>query len=325
MSAAIVFGLLSALVQFVSYQADGRAADDTAQLGRVQQIKSTLLNADALATNGFLVGGLEDPVQRADYDAAINEVLKQIAEAARAQEADLDVLKDLNVAVTHYATAVAQARANNRLGYPLGAQYLGGASADLRAVAIPILDALVAANTDRAEGSMAGQHPFWLLLVGILVLAALVLLNRQARPGLPPSPQPGRCDRGADRAGRHGGDRVRCVRPRRTQRQPARQRVRGRGGSCRDPDRGQRREGDREPAADPAWLGRDRREEPGTPRPRRSSRAWAAPTRSLIGRRTSSVTRRWSPPTTRVTGPPRATSRRAAAATRTSPSRSSTR
>ncbi|MEV5002565.1 hypothetical protein [Nocardioides sp. LML1-1-1.1] len=179
MSVAIVFGLVSALVQFVGWQADGRAAADTEQLGRVQKIQSTLLSADALATNAFLVGGLEDPDQRAKYDAAIDEVLREIASASRAQEADLEVLKDLNVAVTTYATAVAQARANNRLGYPIGAEYLSGASAELRATAIPILDALVAANTDRAEGSMAGQHPFWLLLVGLLALAALFVLNRQ--------------------------------------------------------------------------------------------------------------------------------------------------
>lgn len=179
MSVAIVFGVLSALLQFVGYQADGRAAADTAQLGRVQKIQSTLLSADALATNAFLVGGLEDPEQRAKYDVAIASVLEEIAEASRAQEADLKVLKALNVAVTTYATSVAQARANNRLGYPIGAEYLSSASNELRATAIPILDALVAANTDRAEDSMTGQHPFWLLLVGLLALAALFVLNRQ--------------------------------------------------------------------------------------------------------------------------------------------------
>lgn len=179
MSVVIVFGLVSALVQLLSWQADGRAADDTAQLGRVQEIKSSLLSADARATNAFLVGGLEDPEQRKKYDDAIEDVLTRIADASRAQEADLEVLKELSVAVTDYATAVAQARANNRLGYPIGAEYLSGASNELRATAIPILDALVAANTERAEDAMAGQHPFWLLLLGILALLALLWLNQQ--------------------------------------------------------------------------------------------------------------------------------------------------
>ncbi len=178
MSVVIVFGLVSALVQLLSWQADGRAADDTAQLGRVQKIQSSLLHADALATNAFLVGGLEDPDTRADYDKTINEVLEQIAAAAKAQPHDQKVLRDLNVAVAAYATSVAQARANNRLGYPIGAEYLSGANSQLDQKALPILDALVKANTERAEGSMAGQHPFWLLLVGIVALAVLFWLNR---------------------------------------------------------------------------------------------------------------------------------------------------
>ncbi len=41
------------------WQANGRAADNTEQLVRVQKIQSSLLRADALATNAFLVGGLE--------------------------------------------------------------------------------------------------------------------------------------------------------------------------------------------------------------------------------------------------------------------------
>ncbi|KRB77177.1 hypothetical protein ASE01_10560 [Nocardioides sp. Root190] len=181
MSVAIVFGILSALVQLLGWQADGRAAADTEQLVRVQEIQSSLLRADALATNAFLVGGLENADQRADYDVAIETVLTGITAAADAQPADRAVLEKLAVAVNDYATAVAQARDYNRLGYPVGAEYLSGASTTLRDAldGIPTLEALAQANTDRAEGSMNGQHPFWLLLIGVLALAALVLLNQQ--------------------------------------------------------------------------------------------------------------------------------------------------
>lgn len=179
MSVAILFGLLSALVQFGAWQSDGRAADDTEQLVRVQEIQSSLLRADALATNAFLVGGLEEPEQRKEYDDALESVLRQIANAAEAQPADREVLATLNVDVTDYATAVAQARDNNRQGFPIGAEYLSGASTALRADALPILDALVEANTDRAEGAMAGQHPFWLLVLGLVALGALIWLNRE--------------------------------------------------------------------------------------------------------------------------------------------------
>lgn len=181
MSVAIVFGLVSALVQFVGWQTDGRAAADTDQLLRVQTIKSSLLSADATATNAFLRGGLEDAGQRGAYDQAIQSVLKNIAAAADAQPADRAALEQLNVKVTDYTTAVAQARDNNRQGFPIGAEYLSGASISLRADgnALSILDALVKSNQQRAEDAMGGQHPFWLLILGIVALGVLFWLNRE--------------------------------------------------------------------------------------------------------------------------------------------------
>lgn len=179
MSVAILFGIVSALVQFLSWQADGRAADDTEQLVRVQEIQSSLLRADALATNAFLLGGLEDPDKRAEYDAAVESVLRLTTAAADAQPADREALSALNVEVTDYATAVAQARDNSRQGFPVGAEYLSEASTELRSEALPILKNLVRANTDRAEGAMAAQHPIWLFLLGVAVLVLLVWLNRE--------------------------------------------------------------------------------------------------------------------------------------------------
>lgn len=179
MTVAILFGVFSALIQFGAWQSDGRAADDTEQLVRVQEIKSSLLRADALATNAFLVGGLEDPDQRKEYDAALSSVLTEIANAAESQPADRAVLAALNVEVADYATAVAQARDNNRLGYPIGAEYLSGASVELRADAIPLIDNMVTANTERTEDAMAGQHPFWLMILGLVALVVLVWLNRE--------------------------------------------------------------------------------------------------------------------------------------------------
>lgn len=179
MSVAIVFGIVSALVQFVGWQSDGRAADDTEQLLRVQEIKTSLLRADALATNAFLKGGLEDPAQRKEYDGAIDGVLKDIADAAEAQPADRKALAALNVEVTEYTTGVAQGRDNNRQKFPIGAEYLSTASVELRASALPILDELIDANQQRAEDAMNGQHPIWLFLFGVVILVALVWLNRE--------------------------------------------------------------------------------------------------------------------------------------------------
>lgn len=178
-AAVVLFGVLAALIQLASWQADGRAADDTEQLVRVQEIQSSLLRADALATNAFLVGGLEDTAQRREYDAAIASALRAISDAAEAQSADRAALAELNVEVADYATAVGQARANNRQGFPVGAEYMSGASSQLRSEALPVLEALVEANTERAEGAMDAHHPLLLILVGILALATLWSVNRR--------------------------------------------------------------------------------------------------------------------------------------------------
>ncbi|KAA1418598.1 hypothetical protein F0U44_08845 [Nocardioides humilatus] len=177
MAAVLLFGLASGLVQFLSYQSDGRAADDTEQLVRVQDIQSSLLSADALATNVFLVGGGGDPDREAAFRAAIEDVLKQIAAAADAQPADKNALEALVVEINDYTTSVAAAQVYNRQQFPVGAEYLSGASASLRLDALPILNNLVDANTDRAQDSLAGQHPFYLLLIGLLALGVLVWMS----------------------------------------------------------------------------------------------------------------------------------------------------
>jgi hypothetical protein len=177
MATVLLFGLLSGLVQFLSYQSDGRAADDTEQLLRVQQIESSVLHADALATNEFLVGGGGDNELTSQYDAAISDVLKQIAAAADAQSADEKALAALVVEINDYTTAVTEATTNARQQNTVGKEYLSEASDRLRTNAKPILDALVKANTERAKDSMAGQHPFYLLLIGIVALAVLVWIS----------------------------------------------------------------------------------------------------------------------------------------------------
>lgn len=177
MAAVLLFGLASGVVQLLSYQSDGRAADDTEQLLRVQGIQSSLLHADALATNEFLIGGEGDPDLSADYDVAIEDLLQQVAAAADAQPADEKALEALIVEVNAYTTAVTEAQANSRQQLVVGNTYLSQASEALRTDAQPILANLVDANTERAEDSMGGQHPFWLLFVGLVAVVVLIWLS----------------------------------------------------------------------------------------------------------------------------------------------------
>jgi hypothetical protein len=171
--ATVLFGIAGALAFIEQSYAVNRAEDSTAQLIRVQDIQTYLLSADATVTNAFLVGGLEPTSQRATYDQAIEQTAALVADAAEAQPADREALSALNQLVVEYAATVEQARANNRQGLPVGAQYLRDASAQLRAEALPIMDNLVQANADRASDRMDSSAVWWFLLVGVLVLAAL--------------------------------------------------------------------------------------------------------------------------------------------------------
>ncbi len=177
--ACVLFGVITAGLQLLAWQSNRAAADNTEQLVRVQNIQSTLYRADALATNAFLIGGLEPPAQRAAYDASIDQVSRAVTDAAEAQPADQEVLADLNTIVNRYSTSVELARSNNRQGYPVGSEYLLTAGGQLRAQAGPIITALVEANAQRSEDEMGAQQPFLLLLPGLVALAVLFSVNRQ--------------------------------------------------------------------------------------------------------------------------------------------------
>ena len=178
----LVIGVIGALIFTYLAVSLSRAKADTAQLIRVQKIQSNLLSADATATNAFLVGGLEPPTQRAAYDQAMSSTSSLIAEAAQAQPADGTALAALNQQVLSYAGMIEQARANNRQGLPIGAQYLRNASAQLRSDALPILNNLVSANAARTDEMKAGAG-YIVLVIALLglggVIAAQVWLARR--------------------------------------------------------------------------------------------------------------------------------------------------
>jgi len=174
--AAVLLGAVSANALIASQAAVERAANNTAQVVRAQSIHVDLLRADALATNAFLVGGLESPDSRAKYEAAMARVASGIAKAAAAQPADGAVLGALGEKVQTYAALVEQARTNNRLGLPVGAQYLTQASAGLRSDAIPIVEQVVKANEDRSSKEFDRSDSTLQLLVGVVALLGLVAL-----------------------------------------------------------------------------------------------------------------------------------------------------
>lgn len=172
--AGVIFGL-TGLATFLLLAAQlQRAEASTAQLIRVQEIQTDLLRADANATNAFLVGGLEPADQRQAYDDAVTSASELITEAAEAEPADRAALSALNTLLVDYTENIELARANNRQGFPVGAQYLRQASSGLRADALPILDNLVEANADRAASQMNAWILTLFVIIGLIVLAVLL-------------------------------------------------------------------------------------------------------------------------------------------------------
>lgn len=175
---ALVFAALTAFQLVLSHDAVLAAEKDTEQLVRVQDIKVNLLRADAVATNAFLVGGLEPPEQRAVYDESITAATRGITEAAEAQPLDGAVLTELNQVLVDYTAGMAKARANNRQGLPVGAGFLRSASAELRTRGVALVDALVDANRARADASLNRQFPILVALPGVAALIVLILFNQ---------------------------------------------------------------------------------------------------------------------------------------------------
>jgi len=174
--AALLLGAISANALLSSQSAVERAANNTDQVVRVQSMHVDLLRADAVATNAFLVGGLESPKSRTDYEAAMSRVAESLSEAAATQPADGNALGALSREVQRYAALVEQARANNRLGLPVGAQYLTQASAQLRSEAIPIIAQIVRTNEQRANDEFGRSNSSLQLLVGVVSLVGLAVV-----------------------------------------------------------------------------------------------------------------------------------------------------
>ena len=175
--ATLLFGLAAGQSFRSADGALGRAAANSDQLVRIQAIQTNVVQADADATNAFLVGGLEPAAQRTDYTEAIATASGLIAQAAQHQPADGAALSALNQSLITYTSQVEQARANNRQALPIGSQYLRSASADLRADALPLLKNLGEANDARVteEFDRAARASLWLVVAGLLALVVLTL------------------------------------------------------------------------------------------------------------------------------------------------------
>ncbi len=148
-----------------------------------QQIYRALSAADATEATAFLAGGLEPLAARRHYLADIAQAASHLesATAAAGHSPAARNLATLSADLPVYAGEVETARADNRLGLPLGAAYLREASGLMRGTLLPAARE-VSAQADRQLSAASGQAtglPLALVLLAVAVVTGYVLFRAQ--------------------------------------------------------------------------------------------------------------------------------------------------
>ena len=201
---SLAWGVLAALTadQHGSAAADVVAVSEPLSLD-AEQIYQSLSDADATAANAFLAGGLEPAAARQRYEADITQAAIRIeaasalvgSSAARTQmpghlanqasaagSAIGDDLATLSGQLPVYTDEVGTARADNRLGLPLGAAYLREASALLRGTLLPSASDIYTRESGLLTSASAQATGLPLVVIAVVIgLGIGYLLYRSSR------------------------------------------------------------------------------------------------------------------------------------------------
>src|SRR5712691_10679793 len=148
-----------------------------------QQIYRALSDADATAASAFLSGGLEPQAARQRYLADIAAAAARLEDATAIPSHSLAAqdLATLSAGLPVYTGEVETARADNRLGLPLGAAYLREASGLMRGRLLPAarnISAEAGGQLLTANGRATGL-PLAVILLVIAIVMGYVLLRAQ--------------------------------------------------------------------------------------------------------------------------------------------------
>jgi hypothetical protein len=181
---SLVWGAVAAWV--VSQRASG-AGDVVATSEPLsldgQQIYRALSDADATEATAFLAGGLEPLAARRHYLADIGQAAAHLesATAAAGHSPSARDLATLSAELPVYTGEVETARADNRLGLPLGAAYLREASNLMRGTLLPAArDVSTEANSQlSADSGRATGLPLILVLLVLAIVVGYALVRVQ--------------------------------------------------------------------------------------------------------------------------------------------------
>lgn len=145
----------------------------------VQELYSELSVADAAASTGFIYGGVEPAAVRERYTTALSEASAAAALASTGVQDDAgrEALLLISRQLPVYAGLIETARANNRLGNPVGSAYLAEASSLMQNTLLPAANSLYLATTERVgnEQRTHSGRP-WPAIIAMLLAVAICLL-----------------------------------------------------------------------------------------------------------------------------------------------------
>ncbi|HSX98598.1 MAG TPA: hypothetical protein VLG91_14575, partial [Streptomyces sp.] len=187
---AVLALLVVAFGSLTAWQMNDRsaAADDVLHGSQplssaAAEIYSSLAAANTAASSGFLAGGQETEESRTDYEREMREAAKQLALAATASEAGSDSeerIAKLNALLPEYKGLVERARANNRLGYPLGGAYLRYANDKMQGMLVEARSIYDNENERlRDDYADATSYPWAAIGLGVLTIGGLVWAQRR--------------------------------------------------------------------------------------------------------------------------------------------------
>jgi hypothetical protein len=180
-----VLGLLAGLAVTVgTSQRAGLVAAVGSRSGplavQAQALYHALSDADATAASAFLHNGVEPPALRDRYRADIAAATASLAAVTEGGASDRSAIELISAQLPVYTGIVDTARADNRVGLPLGAAYLREASGLMRQQLLPAAERLYRTETDRqrADRSGGGGFPWLAVPLLLLTLACLALAQR---------------------------------------------------------------------------------------------------------------------------------------------------
>ncbi|MFJ1934847.1 hypothetical protein ACIOGZ_19600 [Kitasatospora sp. NPDC088160] len=194
----VAFGALTAWQLETKAEAADRVVQHSQPLSKdAADIHRLLARADTTAATGFLLAGAETKTVRGDYEgdlASATDLITKAAAQTTIGSPAYQKLTELSEQLPVYAGLVETARANNRLGLPLGGAYLRYASEQMQGTLLPRAAELTAIENDELDKDYAEakSSPWAAYGLGVLTLGALVWVqltlfrrtNRVFNPGL---------------------------------------------------------------------------------------------------------------------------------------------